>query len=545
MQRQSQVRYGFHLGNGARALVVVAGLILLGGGFAPARASVQSQVLYARALVPFHEGRWEQAYALFDEAVAADDRDAVALYYRGLTQARRGSAAAAVDDIRAALEMEPRLPGAWLDLGIALLDAGRTEEARQALRTAYGRDASDPDAAFFLALAEYRAGDAVAAVPLFDQASGDAALAQPALYYGGLASVQAGDASGGRARLSRAAAVAPDTEMGRLAARSGAAPSAASTAPVLGLEMWAIDAAVRTEYDSNVVAGASDGIDGTDADGDFRPVLALRGFYTLLEGPAGSLVASGDFSQSLHIDRSDFDLSALRLGLHWMTPPSTWRYGASAGYEFNGLDFAGFSQSIALTPWVAFQPTDWTATQLHYRFRFRDFMDDPFDPFRDGFNNAVGLRQHFAVGLPGGRAHVGYQFDAESPQDTGDADPFLAYGADDFEYLGNQLDFGTVQPLPFESIGSLLVRGGYRLRLEDYANPNSRRRAPDSPNDVARRHDVEHSMALELVRPLGLGAEFLDRLEVSLGIIGQVNGSNTDEFDYDRVIVALGLNAGF
>ena len=56
---------------------------------------MQSQVLYARALVPFHEGRWEQAYTVFDEAVAADDRDALAVYYRGLTQARRGAQPAA------------------------------------------------------------------------------------------------------------------------------------------------------------------------------------------------------------------------------------------------------------------------------------------------------------------------------------------------------------------------------------------------------------------------------------------------------------------
>lgn len=547
MQRQQPAQLTISGRRRRRFLFVVASTTFAWFSSAPApvQASVQSQVLYARALVPFHEGRWEQAYGLFDEAVGADERDALALYYRGLTQARRGAHPAAVDDIRAAVEMEPRLPGAWLDLGIALLDAGRVDEARQALRTAYGRDQANREAAFFLALAEYRSGDAAAAIPLFDQASEDPALSQAALYYAGLAAAKAGDTSGSRDRLARAAAVAPETEIGRMAARPGSAASASQISPVAGVAPWALDASLRWEFDSNVVAGASDGIDNTDEDADMRPVLGVRGRYTLLDGPTGALVAAGDVSQSLHLDRTDFNLSALRLGLHWSTPPSMWRFGASAGYEFDGLDFAAFSQSVVLTPWVAFQAVPWTATQLHYRFRYRDYLDSPFDPFRDGFNNAVGVRQHFAVGAPGGTAHIGYTFDSELPQDTDDPDPFIAYGADDFEYLGNQLDVGTVQPLALDYVGPLQVRAGYRLRLEDYENPNSRRRTPTSAGDVARRHDLEHSVAVELARPVDVALDFLNRFEVTLGVIGQVNGSNTDEFDYERVIVALGVNAGF
>jgi hypothetical protein len=38
------------------------------------------------------------------------------------------------------------------------------------------------------------------------------------------------------------------------------------------------------------------------------------------------------------------------------------------------------------------------ATQLYYRFRGEDYLDDVLDPFLDGINNALGVRQCFLLG---------------------------------------------------------------------------------------------------------------------------------------------------
>ena len=54
-------------------------------------ANTRSQQLYARALIPFHAQRWEEARRILDEASAADPNDAVVAYYRGLTYARLGA----------------------------------------------------------------------------------------------------------------------------------------------------------------------------------------------------------------------------------------------------------------------------------------------------------------------------------------------------------------------------------------------------------------------------------------------------------------------
>jgi len=528
-------------------------LVLVGCLFAcasEAAASVRSQVLYARGLVPYYDGRWEQAFGNFDAAVAADSEDALALYYRGLTQARRGANEAAIADIRKALQVEPRLPNAPLDLGVALFNEGRFADAQRALLVSHGRGEQPEMASFFLGLCAYRLGDYADAVARFDEAGADEALRQSALYYSGLAQLRAGDETGARARLQQAASVQPDSEIGRLAARYAAKPAAAELAEAApgSARPWNVHANVRLEYDSNVVAGASDGIAGTKEDGDGRPVLQAGGSYRLLETEAGTLAAGAELGQSIHFSLREFDLSTVRLRLDWTGAPGRWSYGAGGGYEFYALDYGAFSQAIQLQPWVAFHETPQTATQAYYRFRYRDYLDSPFDPFRDGLNNAVGLRQYWAPTRTL-LTHVGYQFDMESPEDTGDSDPFLAAGADDFEYMGHQLDLGASSPLNLPVAGATAIRGGYRLRLDDYSNPNSRRRSEGSGSQGGRRNDVEHTVAVELAGDLGTQFVGLDRalrrLELSVGLIGLVNGSNISEFDQNRFIGSVGLRAEF
>ena len=103
------------------AWALVLGVAVLAA--VPATGSVRSQALYARGLIPFNNGQWDQAYRLFDQAVRADPKDALALYYRGLTQARRGAPTNAIKDFEDALQLRPTLPHAALDLGIAYFDA--------------------------------------------------------------------------------------------------------------------------------------------------------------------------------------------------------------------------------------------------------------------------------------------------------------------------------------------------------------------------------------------------------------------------------------
>src|SRR5262249_54939202 len=115
-----------------------------------AQANVRSHTLYARGLIPFNNGQWDQAYQLFDHAVQADPSDALAVCYRGRTQARRGLWAFAIADLEQALKLDPSLPHAALDLGVAYFNAGEYAAAKVWLERAHAQGAERFTAALFL-----------------------------------------------------------------------------------------------------------------------------------------------------------------------------------------------------------------------------------------------------------------------------------------------------------------------------------------------------------------------------------------------------------
>jgi tetratricopeptide (TPR) repeat protein len=101
-----------------------------------ASASPRSQLLYAKALIPFNAQRWEDAHRLLDEAAAADPNDALVAYYRGLTSARLGFPDQAIKDIEHALSLRPDLQPALLDLGIRYFETGQYDQAQDWLQRA-------------------------------------------------------------------------------------------------------------------------------------------------------------------------------------------------------------------------------------------------------------------------------------------------------------------------------------------------------------------------------------------------------------------------
>lgn len=514
-------------------------------------ASIESQVAYAHGLVAYADAAWEAALGHFDTAVTADPEDALARYYRGLTHARRGNYAGAAEDIRSALQTEPLLPGAALDLGVVLFHQGRFVDARRALELALDRPNERGAATFFLGLSAYRLGEHTDALRWFEAAAEDPSLRQVALYYSGLASLRDGDPERARRRLAEAAAVAPESEIGQRAASidvGSPEPELVTRARPRALRSWLLYARTQLEFDSNVNAGPSSGPDATGAESDVRPVLRAGGRYRLYTGVGGTVLASADLSQSIHFDQRDFDLTGLRLRVDWAGRPEPLRFGVALAYEYFALEYTGFSQALVFQPWTAYQWTEQTTSQVYYRFRFRDYLSAPFDPFRDGFNNALGLRQYWAI-QPELILHAGYQIDMESPEDTGSRDGWLATGAEDFEATGHQVDAGLAMPLDIPWLGPSTLRGGYRLRLDDYANANTRSWTANASLAGKKRRDLDNTIALELAPRLDPGAiglaHLIDRLELTVGLIGSVRTSNLDPFEATRVIGSLGLRAHF
>jgi Flp pilus assembly protein TadD len=511
--------------------VVMAGVFMWVS--APAGADVRSQVLYARGLVPFNSGQWEQAYRLFNDAVQADPSDAMALYYRGLTQARRGMLKPAIQDMERASKLDPTLPHVALDLGIAYFDSGQYAIARTWLQRAREQPADRFIASYFLGLALYRLRDYAAAQASLKEAEPDPELRSSAHYYEGLALLKQGQPGAARAELAAVARAQPQTEMGRLAQVYSGAEIRQPPAVLAArrLKPWSVYAGSAFQYDSNVVLAPSDselktlqGIGRTD---DGRAVIEAGGDYVLLDSDVGSVRAEYDFYQSMHFHLNKFDLQGHRVRLDARAQRAQFGYGLAFTYDFYALNYQSFFQEGLLTPWVAYSESANAAIQAYYTVRGRDFFREPFDPARNGVDNAFGLRQYLGLGAVDGVLSFGYQFDSESTD------------ANDFDYTGNQADVNVVFPVMNLATAQL----GYLFRLEDYRHPNSR------SDFTARRHDNEHQFTVAVSHNL------TEHITLTLAYVGVLNNSNIVEvfsdgsthrpFQYDRNIVSVGARVTF
>ena len=140
-------------------------------------------------------------------------------------------------------------------------------------------------------------------------------------------------------------------------------------------------------------------------------------------------------------------------------------------------------------PWVTFFEGEIAATQAYYQIIGQDYLGstnaragyslrDPFNPFRDAINNAVGVRQYFLLGAADRYMSIGYQWD--------DNDPTSSDGTD-FAYTDNMFDVRVDFGMFDWAHGTV----GYLFDLQDYEHPNSRtdfsKRRHDSQNQIVIR----------------------------------------------------------
>jgi len=518
---------------GRLVVVAIVSALIATLSLRPAWANVRSQALYARGLVAFDRGQWEQAYALFDRAVAADTLDAVALYYRGLTLARLKQYAAATRDIEHALQLNPALPHATLDLGIAYFDDGQYTQARTWLERAHQQGIERFTAAFFLGLTCYRTGDDPGAVKYLTEAEADPDLRPSAHYYAGLALFRQGKTEAARTAMQQVMREQPQSEIGKAAQGAvGGAPAAGAAARQ---KPWSLYGEVGFQYDTNVVLAPSDAgvkvAEGITKQADGRAVIGLGGAYQLLNNAVGSLTAEYDFYQSIHFNLTQFDLQGHRLRFDALAPPGKWSYGLSAMYDFYALDYQSFFQEGLGTPWISLNESDTAATQVYYTLRARDFFREPYRPARNGINNAAGIRQYFNLGTLGPGDWLldfGYQFDAETTLNNG-------LDARDFQNIGNQGDIDLHVPLYW----LMHLQVAYLFRLEDYQYPNSRSGPGVGQPFGFRRHDNESQFGVALRRSL------TENVSAEIAYLGVINDSNISDFQYDRGIVAGSVRVTF
>ena len=503
-----------------------------------AAASEQSDRLTSLGLVEFHAGKFTEALDHFDRAVQADSGDAYARYYRAVTRGRRSDFAGAVDDLRIVVVARPDLTQAALELGVALVQTGKYEEALPWLKQAQWDAASEAQASLFLGLAQLRLGQRENARENFRRAAArDPALANTLRYYEGVIDYEEGNFLGARRHFTYVANAIPGTDMGREAAaflsriRQGEAP----THEVYG--------ALAFQYDSNVViAPSNEAVKQTfgvsrQSDGDMA--INVGGTYVPWRADRLELRLGYDFYQSLYFDLTQFDLQDHGPSLQLAGDLGRVRFGLLGRYDYYLLESTSFLQQATAFPWVTILDGEIGRTELYYRMRRRDFKEAAFWP-SDGFNHAAGVRQFFYLDSADRYLSVGYQFDSQvqvvsgrlgangSPSTPGNLFTF----AKGLGYNGNEAnaDVGWLFPRDVSAEVS------YAYRHEQYAEESAQSAEPDFISPPGnRRVDREHLIAAALRKGL------TDSLTVTAAFLADINKSNDSRFEYERYVGSLGL----
>jgi len=480
-------------------------------------ASERSEQLYARGLVDFHAGRYQDALTLFQQAVDADPRDAYARYYRGVTYGRMGNYAAAEADLRAALEAHPQLEQAALELGIVLVKQDKFADAVPWLTTAQANPATYGEASLFLGIAQLRLNQLDAADVSFERASRTAALVLAAQYYRGLVAYRQQRADAARQHFTAVTEQSPDSAMGREAAiylerLRGGAPTSGKP--------WVAYGSFALQYDTNVTLEPNDGdvaaaAGFTTGQSDGSAVLTAGAAYAPLRTKDMELLVGYEFYQSLYFNLDEFDLQDHRPSVQFLYRAGRVQLGLAARYDYYLLNTDSYFQGVNALPTATVAEGDFGETQVYFRYRWRDYYLSPFRGVLDGNNYSPGVLQHIFLGESDRYVSLGYRFDAQVPTTTRGA----AFG-----YDGNEVVAGLTWPFPSIAANSDFA---FTYRHRDY--------------DAASNGRMDNEYLLTLL----LEKRLTEQLSLVVGYLGIFNDSNNSLFSYTRQIVSAGVEARF
>jgi len=536
-----------------RLVTVVFSLLLA----APAFANEASQAFSARAVILINAGKTAEALPLLDQAVEADPDDVDVRYQRGVVRARTGDSEGAIEDLERALALRPHFPAAALELGIALVDVDRPDEAEPPLLQAQQVPALDAQASFYLALAELRLGRYdLADTNLARARQADPSLTVATQYYQGVVAFRRGDYGAATSAFETVRRERPDSAMAREAEQYVTVMEETRASDYSAFGTLAL------EYDSNVTLGPTQTLpDTATGQADGRAVINLGGRWTPLRWGGASLSVAYEFFQSLQFDLTDFNLTDNRPSVQLQYDFEQVSFGVLGRYDYYLLGGDSFLSEWTAMPWVTILEEGFGRTELYTRIQPRDYFNNAeagqvlgggsaqYDVL-NGVYTFAGIRQYLDLGNASRQLWLGYQLGFTAPNSTDD--PVLQFDRDQYQYGSNAGEVGLRLPLPYE----VLAQAIYRYEFQNYAPasgcvPASLDGVPPpqcnvpAPTDFAgldRRQDNNHRVIISFERPL---PELWEHLSVAASYFGTFNDSNKAVFTYDRNIGSLALQVRY
>jgi len=500
-----------------RPALASAALLLLALA-APAHASEDSERLYSRGLVELHSGRTDAALALFDRAVAADPSDVRALYQRGVARAKLNDLAGARSDLQAVLTKDPQIKQAELELGIVEVQAGAYDAARPHLERAAADSALAGSAAFFLGVADLQQDRPTTARAHFARAeAAGGAEATSAKYYLGVIAWREGERAAAADYFRAVTQASPGSAIGR-EARKFLDEMAGGGEPAAPGKAWEVFGQAGFEYDTNVVLAPTDQVTkqqlGLGKQNDGRAVLGAGVVYVPWASSRAQLSIGYEFYQSLQFELTDFNLQDHRPSVQLVNDLGYAQVGFFARYDYYRLGGSSFLSQGTMSPFVLVPEGEFGRTEVFYRAQGNDFLDSPYEGVLDGWTLSPGVRQFFYLGDPDRALFVGYRYGQ-----------FIAneLAGEQYEYEGNEASVGAVV-----GWGPYAAEVTYAYRHEDYAQ-------------LASGGRVDHAHLPQVA----LRWNFMEHFWLTGAFLGAWNDSNQPDFDYDRQIGSITVQARY
>lgn len=296
---------------------------------------------------------------IFPAAVHAEDSEV--LVAKGIEKVHLGAYEEAVPLLVSAATQEPDNPEAHYYAGVALSRLGRYEEAEKYLRRTLALDTGAGDAHFELALIYARSGrceEVEREIGSFRELSGDGDLAR-----------ELADAT----EICRGDRLAKHLDL---------------------------VASVGGQYDTNVILEPDNPPVEREGQDDVRGLFFLSSSAQVYEGSAAKIRMNYDFYQSLHKERSAFNVTYNRLTPSAEFPVAEWLVPSVAyAFEYDLLSGDAYSRFHVGRLCLKVREAEALSSELYYEYRDQAYWSagrSPGNSLRSGFRNSVGLRQRAA-----------------------------------------------------------------------------------------------------------------------------------------------------
>jgi len=266
---------------------------------------------------------------------------------------------------------------------------------------------------------------------------------------------------------------------------------------------------VGAEYDNNITV---DSLDLTSRQGDEAALLDGSVGYQIVKNGDMSLKAGYSFSQSLHLDLSEFDLQIHTASLEAGTKMGDVDLGIAYRYNHISLGAESFLEMHSIRP--SFSTLVGTKLLLTgaYEYMKQDFVQVDLSS-RNADRHSVNAKTYFLLGK-GRTISLGYKV---SKHDT---------VAEELVYWGHTFDVAT--KLPINAIEGAKFRARYRYRQKDYSNIDL---------DIGdKRNDKRHAVRASVEAP------FLNKFTGKIMYEYTDSSSNLASLNYDNHLVRFNVS---